>query len=249
MATKKPTILIVCTGNICRSPAAALLLAHLLGPAAEHFDIHTAGTRAVEGSPMDTVMGRLLGLRGVETTPSASCNLTVEMIESADLVLTASTGQRAAAVKLRPAAVRKTMTLKQLARYAPAILDSHEPPPAAGDRISWILAGLPQARGRAIRTESDSVADPTGKSGRHYKVALQELDRACGLIAPLLRAEFARSEPDPIVWSHREKNPVPAYHVSAVGRVARQGESILGLSSLASPELDTTRDVLPARQA
>lgn len=216
MAAMKPKILVVCTGNICRSPAAALLLAHMLGPAAEHFHIHTAGTGAVEGAPMDSIIGRLLNLKGVEATHSSSSSrkLNVEMIESADLVLTASTNQRAAVAKLRPAAVRKTMTLKQLARYAPHILDSHVPPLAAADRIPWILAGVPQARARARRPESDSVADPTGKSGRHYKAALNELDRACGLIAPLLRAELERSDPDPIVWARREA------HFVAAGRQA-----------------------------
>ena len=233
MAALKPTILIVCTGNICRSPAAALLLTHMLGPSTEHFHIHTAGIRAVEGAPMDSIIGRLLSLKGVEATHSSSRKIDVGMIESADLVLTASTNQRAAVVKLRPAAVRKTMTLKQLARYAPFILESHEPPLAAGDRISWILDGLPGARARAVRRESDSVADPTGKSGRHYKVALKELDSACGMIAPLLRAEQARSDPDPIVWVRREVRPVAAAQVSAVGHVARQRESNVGLSGFA----------------
>lgn len=231
-AAMKPTILILCTGNICRSPTAALLLTHLLGAAADQFHIHTAGTGAVEGAPMDSTIGGLLHLKGVEATHSSSRKLSVGMVESADLVLTASTNQRAAVAKLRPAAVRKTMTLKQLARYAPFILEAHEPPPAAGDRICWILAGVPQARAHAIRRESDSVADPTGKSVRHYRAALQELERACGLIAPLLQADLAHGDPDPIEGAPREVHPFAAAQFSSLGHAAVAKRVRLGMSGL-----------------
>ena len=179
------SILLVCTGNLCRSPAAELLLADRLGPAAHDYSIHSAGTKAVTGSPIDPTMRELLGRRGIEATGSLACQVTVGMLESADLILTASTSHRAAVVRILPRAVRKTLTLKQLARYAPAILRFGGGTRTGAERVEWILAAVPQARA-LVPMGDDSIADPLGKSRRHYRVAIDQLDDACAVIASVL---------------------------------------------------------------
>lgn len=112
------------------------------------------------------------------------------MLERADLILTASTSHRAAVVRLLPAAVRNTLSLRQLARYAPVILQAGEGPAQVADRIPWILSGVPMARSRAPK-ENDSIADPRGMSLRRYARAVDELDDACARIAPLLSPTVA----------------------------------------------------------
>jgi protein-tyrosine phosphatase len=191
---RKLTILIVCTGNVCRSPVAEFLLADLLGTTARRFAIRSAGTKAVAKLPIDPTMCSLLRRRGIETIHFSSRALDVRMLESADLILTASTNQRAAVARLLPAALHKTLTLKQLARYAPFILESGERPAEVADRIPWLLAAVPRARARARKDDDDSIADPRGKSRRHYEAAVEELDHACAMIAPLLGGASAGVE-------------------------------------------------------
>lgn len=185
MPIRKLTILIVCTGNVCRSPAAEFLLADLLGPTARKFTIRSAGTRAVAKMPIDPIICTALRRRGIETIHFSSRELDVRMLESADLILTASINHRAAVARLLPSALHKTLTLKQLARYAPFILESGASPTDVTERIPWILAAVPRARARA-RKEDDSIADPRGKSRRQYEAAIDELDHACAAIALLL---------------------------------------------------------------
>ncbi len=186
MPIRKLTILIVCTGNVCRSPAAEFLLADLLGPTARKFTIRSAGTRAVAKMPIDPIICGLLRRRGIETIHFSSRELDVRMLESADLILTASTNHRAAVARLLPSALHKTLTLKQLARYAPFIQESGASPSDVTQRIPWILAAVPRARARARKDDDDSIADPRGKSRRQYEAAIDELDHACSMIAPLL---------------------------------------------------------------
>jgi len=185
VATNTVNILLVCTGNVCRSPAAEFLLAQRLGPAAAAFSVRSAGTKAVAGAPIDPRMGARLRRRGIDTAHFTSSPLDVAMLEWADLILTASTNNRADVIRLRPSTVGKTLSLRQLARYAPFILQSGQGPAEIADRIPWILSTVPMARAQAPK-EDDSIADPRGKSLRRYATALDEVDRACASIAPLL---------------------------------------------------------------
>lgn len=184
MATEV-NILLVCTGNLCRSPAAEFLLAQRLGPAAAAFSIRSAGIKAVAGAPIDPEVGALLHDRGIDTAQFRSRALDVVMLEWADLILTAATSDRAAVVRLRPATVGKTLSLRQLARYAPLILQAGDGPGEIADRVGWLLSAVPMARAQA-RREDDSIADPRGQSLRHYATAIDQLDRACAEISPLL---------------------------------------------------------------
>lgn len=179
-------ILIVCEEDEFLSPAAGFLLVDRLGPAAREYSIRTAGVNAVAGSLPDPAMRTLLGRRGLEVTGSVSHELTADLVDSADLILTASTSHRAAVVRVMPRAVRKTLTLKQFARYAPFVLTSGDGPPAGRERVGWILAALPQARSQAPKGE-DSIEGPRGRSPRHCRRVLDELDRACATVASILR--------------------------------------------------------------
>lgn len=194
-------ILLVCEGGGCHSPAAGFLLVERLGPAARDYSIHTAGINVGAGSPIDPTMRRLLGHQGLEVADAVSRELTAEMVDSADLILTASTSHRAAVVRVLPRAVRKTLTLNQLARYASVILTSGDGPRPGAERVRWILAALPKARAQAP-TGEDSIPDPRGRSARHYRRTLDELDRACATVASILRepATSSAASTSPESW-------------------------------------------------
>src|SRR5881409_2069496 len=89
-------ILLVCTGNICRSPLAAALLERALGErAAEGITVSSAGTGAWDGAPVSEG-AYLVGLeRGLDLSSHRARLLTRELVEEADLILTMARHHRA----------------------------------------------------------------------------------------------------------------------------------------------------------
>ena len=91
------SVLFVCTGNVCRSPVAELvtrrLLADNFGPEeATRFAVSSAGTHAAVGEPMDPLSRAELadmGVDGDEVSGFRSCPVTANVIQAADLILTA----------------------------------------------------------------------------------------------------------------------------------------------------------------
>ncbi|HEX8508433.1 MAG TPA: hypothetical protein VF635_02900, partial [Propionibacteriaceae bacterium] len=78
------SILLVCTGNICRSPVAERLLRANLDSSVR---ITSAGTYAVVGSAIEPRMAALLRGAGADADGFAARQLTVDHVRSADLVL------------------------------------------------------------------------------------------------------------------------------------------------------------------
>ena len=100
-------ILVVCTGNICRSPvAAAMLRARLSGRA-----VSSAGLGALAGHGVEPSAARLAEADGLSVAGHQARQLGAEMLAEADLVLVMSEGQRRAVAELVPAALGKTLLL------------------------------------------------------------------------------------------------------------------------------------------
>jgi protein-tyrosine-phosphatase len=93
---KTKQILLVCTGNICRSPLAAALLQRALAQRGiEGIDVYSAGTGAWDGAPVSEG-AYLVGLeRGLDLSGHRARLLTRELVEAADLVLTMARHHRA----------------------------------------------------------------------------------------------------------------------------------------------------------
>jgi protein-tyrosine-phosphatase len=87
---------LVCTGNICRSPLAeALLRAALKERGVEGVDVSSAGTGAWDGAPASEG-AYLVGLeRGLDLSGHRARLLTREVVEQADLILTMARHHRA----------------------------------------------------------------------------------------------------------------------------------------------------------
>ncbi|WP_313087518.1 low molecular weight protein-tyrosine-phosphatase [Pseudomonas sp.] len=78
-------ILIVCVGNICRSPAAeALLSSRLQG---KGLTISSAGIGALVGNPMDKTAHEVLADHGLEHMSHRARQVNSEMLHKADLIL------------------------------------------------------------------------------------------------------------------------------------------------------------------
>src|SRR5437879_12640152 len=90
------TILLVCTGNICRSPLAAALLERALNERGlDAIEVSSAGTGAWDGAPVSEG-AYLVGLeRGLDLSGQRAQLLTRQMVDEADLILTIARHQRA----------------------------------------------------------------------------------------------------------------------------------------------------------
>ncbi len=79
-----PSILAVCSGNICRSPVLEKLLQKALGDRAE---VRSAGTLGLNGYPPYGVCEALATEFGVDLTDFTSTALSEELITGADFIL------------------------------------------------------------------------------------------------------------------------------------------------------------------
>lgn len=178
-------VLVVCTGNICRSPVGELLLANRLGPTAE---VASAGTHALVGHGVDDAMvARLPG--GVDASAFAARQLTPALLRTADLVIGMSREHRARAVELAPATVRRAFTLRELARVL-SLEDAYAPAATPGE---WLRAAIPVAgrlrqRARADAPEDDDIVDPYRRADAVFDTAYVQIDAATAAIARAARA-------------------------------------------------------------
>jgi len=102
-------ILIVCVGNICRSPMAeALLRARLEG---RGITVESAGLAALVGKPADPDAAAVLAQHGLVADAHCARRITPELISAADLVLVMDQRQRSAVRAIAPQARGKTFLL------------------------------------------------------------------------------------------------------------------------------------------
>jgi protein-tyrosine phosphatase len=78
-------ILIVCIGNVCRSPMAECLLREAV--ADRQISVFSAGLHALAGKPMDSSSQKILGNHGHTSHPHIAHQLEKSHLQQADLVL------------------------------------------------------------------------------------------------------------------------------------------------------------------
>ncbi len=102
-------ILLVCVGNICRSPIAELLMRQALR--GHEFEIGSAGLAALAGQPMDTTAAELLSWHGLDPSAHRARQLTLELLRRHELILAMEQAQLAQIGRLAPEAVGKVFLL------------------------------------------------------------------------------------------------------------------------------------------
>lgn len=105
-------ILTVCTGNICRSPAAEYLLRQRLEKAGNwKGEVRSAGIGALVNHPADDNVLALMLAQGIDLSAHRGAQLTVEQLRQADLVLVMEKHHRDAVLDMDPTARGKTFLL------------------------------------------------------------------------------------------------------------------------------------------
>lgn len=85
-------VIVVCTGNICRSPMAAGLLASRLPESlCTTIHVHSAGTHALQGYPAAEHAIETMARIGIDISSHRARQLTLEMVRKASLILTMET--------------------------------------------------------------------------------------------------------------------------------------------------------------
>lgn len=183
------TILTVCTGNICRSPAVEHLLRAAFG-ATGGVTVASAGTGALVGQPVHGPMADLLRGAGVDPDGFAARRVTEQMLRGADLVLPLTREHRAQVVDLAPAVVRRTFTLRELARLASQVdrdqLEERAGGPAAtpASRLDALIP-LAAARRSAVDPGLDDVVDPYRRELSVYQESFDQILPAVQTIAQI----------------------------------------------------------------
>ncbi|TWE12024.1 low molecular weight phosphatase family protein [Rudaeicoccus suwonensis] len=179
-AARSGRILIVCTGNICRSPFIERLLAHhLIGVDVE---VTSAGTRALVGEPMQPPSEQLLGERGVGPAGFRATQLTEHLATAADIVLTATREHRSQVVQLAPAALKRTFAIADFADLCAALpappwplrpMERTDDPPLR--RLVGQLAAIrPQVAPR--QADDADIPDPFRQEFAVYEQMAQQVD-------------------------------------------------------------------------
>jgi protein-tyrosine-phosphatase len=161
------TVLLVCTGNICRSALAERLgrayLDEVMAQDAGQVRLASAGTQAVVDSAMHPDSALVLRGYGAEAGDFRARQLAEGMVTSADLVLTMTRGHREQVLRRDPRALARTFTLREAADLLGKLRDTVPAGDALTDRARNLVKAMASARsGRRAGPEVD-VRDPIGQ--------------------------------------------------------------------------------------
>lgn len=161
-------VLVVCTGNVCRSP----YVAGMLALARPDLRVAAAGTHAAAGQWAEPHTTAALAAAGAQV-PALSRRLTRAMARDAATIVTMTRIQRAYVERICPSARGRVFTLKELARAA-STADTTE----WAEILVWARASAPQE----TRDHDDDLDDPYGGPPEGYFVMMKQADQALAAI-------------------------------------------------------------------
>ena len=176
-------ILIVCTGNICRSPFIERLLQHELDERRSGSDlgilVRSAGTRALVGSAMDPQAAAQLVAYGGDASGFRARDLTPALIAESDLVLTATRAHRGKVALMSPKVLRRVFTFCDFADLVAGI-DGLSSPVAPRDPRAWVRQVAEKAaasRGLKPPLAPDlaDIADPYRREDEVFAIMAQQV--------------------------------------------------------------------------
>ena len=174
-----PSVLVVCTGNRCRSVMAQAMLTRKLGAAVQ---VDSAGLLEL-GLPPPPETVAAMAARGLDVARHRSRVITAGELRSADLVLAMAREHVRHAVVTEPSAWPRTFTLKELVRRGGQIGPRNPGEPLAG----WLARVHAGREHSALLGDSpeDDVADPVGGPPQAHVLTAAELDRLLSQLAGL----------------------------------------------------------------
>jgi protein-tyrosine phosphatase len=169
-------ILVLCTGNICRSPIAEGILRdelqRRLGDDAP--EVISAGVSGWDGSPATPEAVEAANERGTDISGHVARRLVRRDVDRADLILCMAGEHRQEVLHAVARASDKVFTLKELVR----LLETR--PAEAGAGLTWIerVRAADQLRGSGFRgnPNDEDISDPLGLPLESYRAVAWEID-------------------------------------------------------------------------
>jgi protein-tyrosine phosphatase len=169
--TRERQIIVVCTGNICRSPLAEVLLARGLADVDAAVAVTSAGTSPAVGLTPDRHLRRMADDLGVDVSHHLPQPATMALLGRADLVLAATVAHVDEVLWRSPHT--PTTTLLAAARRAELIGGNPVPFEQWVRRLTTSVDGSP-----VCTPPFDDIADPYGGPRRAYRRMAHEVDDA-----------------------------------------------------------------------
>lgn len=184
-------ILVLCTGNQCRSPMAEALLRDRLAARGIDARVHSAG-ELQDGVEASGGSVRAMAARGLDLRAHRSRQATAEMLREADLVVAMARRHLRAAVATAPETFPRTYTLKEIVRRGRSH-GGRRPDEPLGDWLRRVHQGRTTA---ALLGEhpDDDVADPIGQPDHAYETTARELERLVDELVDLVLAPLTTRE-------------------------------------------------------
>jgi protein-tyrosine phosphatase len=166
-----PSVLVICTGNLCRSPLAAALLERELERAGIEAAVNSAGTAAPLLATPDKRLLRVASELGLHLGEHRSAMLDRATLEESDLALVMTAEHRRAIDAISPAAASRTVLLRVAAWKAQLMRGREVPFEQWVDRLS---ADVPAAERPKVDLTND-IPDPIGGPLREYRAMAEEV--------------------------------------------------------------------------
>jgi protein-tyrosine phosphatase len=174
-------ILIVCTGNICRSPFIERLLQRelderRLGSEAAVI-VGSAGTAALVGSTMAPQAAAQLEAHGGDPSGFRARELTPALIAESDLVLTATREHRGKVAMMSPKALRRVFTFRDFADLVAGIDPASIAPADPRDWVQQVTDRAAASRGLKppLAPEAANIVDPYRREDEVFATMAQQI--------------------------------------------------------------------------
>ncbi|MDQ3941029.1 MAG: hypothetical protein M3238_06755 [Actinomycetota bacterium] len=158
----------VCTGNLCRSPMAEVILRHSLATrGCDDVIVTSSGTWAYHGRPATPEAVATVAAKGIDLGAHRSRPTEIAELQGSDLVIAMTSVHVRELLSLYPEVDDKLLLMKELREIVPAAV-----PAAAGpeQRLGALLDGERPARRRSL-----DVDDPMGMPFKIYERCAAEL--------------------------------------------------------------------------
>lgn len=180
-------ILVVCTGNICRSPYLERVLRHELSGTA--ITVSSAGTGALVGSPIDPESASRLRTLGADGDTFAARQVSREIVAEADLIIGATRDHLSEVVPLHPRALRYSFALHDLGDLLSAVTRDDIAAAAGDNHVARVAAAAISKRGivNPRLPEDSGIIDPYRQGPEVFDQMVEEISVSLPTVVAALR--------------------------------------------------------------